>query len=489
MKAIKRLGALTGKKILLVGLGRLGGGVAAARFFASRGAQLTVTDQLSVDNLAVSLRTLKKYRIIYTLGRHDKKDFVGKDMIVFNQAVSATSPWVSYARRHCKEVYNDLTFFLSWLSNYPGVAYVGVTGTRGKTTVTTWIGHLLKPSIVGGNMPHNGLYTIIEKIEKNNLFSRSQEHKNKKKCVQKPIVLELSSFQLEYVLGAAKAPHVAVITNLSQDHLNRHGTMEEYARVKGLIFKNQKSSDVLVLNADTAYVKNFLAMKPRGKVIFFSLKQLPASSDGLYAHKGRIYNKEGNVKTFIAPMPYIAEHDQRNFLATIAAVHAYGAPWDAVLRRARTLPTIPFRQQVVYQDKKVTIINDSAATSPEGAIAALRALASHARSLAFICGGTDKQLDMMPLAYELKKILPIKNLFLLEGSATKKLFVDMKRVGYGKKTQPAIYDNLEDIITAIKKHKKFTHIILSPGAASFEKFKNEFDRGRKFNAFIKAQWG
>ena len=477
MKVTKKLGVLTGKKILLVGLGRLGGGVAAARFFASRGAHVTVTDQLSAHDLAVSIYKLKKYHITYTLGGHEKKDFANKDIIVFNQAVPAKSPWVSYARRHCKEVYNDLTFFLSWMSHHrPNTGYVGITGTRGKTTVTTWIGHLLKPAIIGGNMPQNGLYTIIEKLEKMG---------GKKNT---PIVLELSSFQLEYLSGLVQAPHVAVITNLSQDHLNRHGTMEEYARVKSLIFKNQKASDTLVLNADNVYTKKFLARHSRGNVKLISLKRLLPAFDGLFVQKGMIYSKEKNIVSDIAPMPYVAEHDQRNFLAAIAAAHAYGVPWKVLFHRTRTLPTIPFRQQIVYQDKKVTIINDSAATSPEGAIAALRALAPHAQTLAFICGGTDKQLDMMPLAHQLKKILPIKNLFLLEGSATKKLLVDMKRVGYGKNSKPAVYDNLEDVIFAIKENKKFTHIILSPGAASFEKFKNEFDRGRKFNAFIKAWW-
>ncbi len=478
MKVTKKPGALTGKKILLVGLGRLGGGVAAARFFASRGAQVTVTDQLSVRDLAASIRKLKKYHIAYTLGRHDENDFKGKDMIVFNQAVPAQSPWVSYARAHCKEVYNDLTFFLSWMSHYrPNTGYVGITGTRGKTTVTTWIGHLLKPAIIGGNMPQNGLYTIIEKLEK----------MGGKKNI--PVVLELSSFQLEYVSSTIQAPHVAVITNLSQDHLNRHKTMEEYLRVKSLIFKNQKASDTLVLNADNVYTKKFLAHHSRGKVKFISLKRLPAGFDGLFVQKGMIYSKEKNAVSEIVPMSYIAEHDQRNFLTTIAAAHAYGMPWNAVLRRARTLPVIPFRQQVVHQDKKMTIINDSAATSPEGAIAALRALAPHARTLAFICGGTDKQLDMMPLAKEIKKILPPHNLFLIDGSATKKLVAALERIRYGGMRRRVIYDNLEDIMTAVRKGNDYTHIILSPGAASFEKFKNEFDRGKKFNRIIRNQWG
>lgn len=461
---------LKNKKILLVGLGRLGGGVAAARFFISQRARLTVSDSLSKETLSVSLKKLHGLPITYNLGVTTPDHITQYDIIVCNQAVSIRSEVVEQARKAGIPYYNDFTIFLDLLHSQPHQPYVGVTGTRGKTTVTTWIGHLLRPAIVGGNMPRNGSFTVFEKILH---------------TLQRPIVLELSSFQLEYVQKKMEGPRVAVITNLYQDHLNRHGTMEEYLRCKSHVFMNQTKDDVLILNADNIYTKEFLSLKPKARVWMVSRQKLLRGVWGMYEHKGILYFQTPKGKQEILRTPGVYNNHQiYNLMQALCAARAYGEEWSHIIERVSTLPQIPFRQQIILQNKKFTVINDSAATSPEGAVAAILNCVPHKGPYAFICGGTDKQLNFTPLAQVIKKEIPPQKLFLLQGSGTKKLLQALAKERYSFKTEQA-FETLEEIMRGIKRKTPRGVIVFSPACASFEKFKNEFNRGRKFTALAK----
>ena len=219
------------KKTLLFGLGILGGGVETAKFLLKKGVKLSVTDSKSKEHLAPSIAKLPK-DISYTLGQHKDTDIKKVDAVIFNPGVAYESEWVKKALAMKKEVYNDFSLFLSVLKEKKETPkYIAVTGTRGKTTSTTWIHHFLNGSAVGGNMPENGLLKIVN--QKTNLFA-----------------LELSSFQLEFVQKGNLAPKVAVVTNLYRDHLNRYKKMGKYAKAKANIFLNQTSEDFLILNAD-----------------------------------------------------------------------------------------------------------------------------------------------------------------------------------------------------------------------------------------------
>jgi UDP-N-acetylmuramoylalanine--D-glutamate ligase len=460
--------SLQGKKVLLVGLGRLGGGIAAAKYFAAAGAKLTITDQLSESDLKGALGSLKGLDIAYRLGGHAEKDFRGKDMIVFNPAVPITSPWVGVARRHCKRVYNDLSFFLARLAEaQPGARYIALTGTRGKTTTTTWIGHFLRPSVVGGNMPTSGLFKIAAKLP----------------AGRKPIVLELSSFQLEFIEPGMQPPHVALITNLSPDHLNRHGSMEEYIRIKAGIFANQSESDYLILNRDNSYTKKFLAYEPKATLYFVSLKKLPKGANGLYFEGDSIMFRFGANASEVGRMRGLSEHQKYNLLEALLASYLYGKEWGDLMGSAKDLPEIPFRQEKIFSSFSLEIINDSASTSPEGLRAALGRFAKPGAKLALICGGTDKQLEFKDAAKALAASMQERDVYFLEGSATTKLVAQLKKFRYFKK-EPQIFGSLEEIMRAIDP-ARYRCILFSPGAASFEKFKNEFDRGRKFAALAK----
>jgi UDP-N-acetylmuramoylalanine--D-glutamate ligase len=488
---------LKNKKVILVGLGRLGGGVEAAKYFASQGAQLTITDAQYKDALADSLAQLKKFKnITYKLGAQGAGDFKGQEIAVFNQAVPAASPLVKFAKKHCKEVHNDLTYFLSEIdSRLPSFAkgferprrgndrqrgYIGVTGTRGKTTTATWIGHFLKPSVVGGNMPENGLFKILSRFPRPSLGNKN------------PLILELSSFELEYMRAGLLAPHIAVITNLHQDHLNRHGTMREYLRVKANLFKYQTKDDFLILNLDNPHTKEFLKLKPKAQICFVSLSHTN-QAETLYVYQGTIVFLHKGMLHAVGKVPEgYSPHMQYNLLASLLAAHLAGKSWAELMKKIPSLPQIPFRQELLkiskYRNFDISIYNDSASTSPEGAIAAIERFASP--HTAFIMGGTDKLLDFTLLARAIKKSVPAENLFLLEGSGTKKLISAISETRSRKFPRPSLgnprtFGNLEEIVRLLAKNKhKFKIIVFSPGAASFEKFKNEFDRGREFTRII-----
>ena len=469
MKLTKGSKLFENKKVLLVGLGSLGGGLAMAKFLLKEGARLTITDLKTAHELKESIARLPRGKVKLVLGKHRKEDFIKNDSIVCNQATSIHSPWLAIARKHNKRIESDLTLYLSILKKRD-IPYCALTGTRGKTTTTNWLAHFIGgDTIVGGNMPQKGLLGIVYK--KTKLF-----------------VLELSSFQLEYIKRGCVAPKVACITNLSVDHLNRHKTFAEYARVKARIFLNQTESDFLVLNADDRNTKFFLKQKPKSKIYFTSLRVLPKTKNGLYSVNNTIYFQEAGKRARITRVEGLGDHEKRNLLMAMLGAHLYGVSWKNILLRTHSLPQIPLRQEVIVKKRVLTVINDSAGTSPEATIAALQKFSKQPR-LVLITGGTDKQLEFKDLAKRITRTLQEENLFLLEGSATNKLIIELQKQRFFKK-EPQLFENLESIVTCVSKTlftnpSSLTTILFSPASASFEKFKNEFDRGTKFTALAK----
>lgn len=454
------------KKVLLVGLGILGGGVATAKFLLKNGATLSITDKRQSKILNDSISLLPK-DISYTLGSHIKKDFKIADIIVANPAVPRYGEWIKYAEKLGKIIYNDFTLFLFSFANQ-GRNLIAVTGTRGKTTTTLWIHHFLKGSVIGGNIPESGPLKIINK------------HGN-------PFVLETSSFQLEYVTKGLFGPHIALITNLYQDHLNRHKTMKEYARVKANIFINQSENDYLVLNLKNTHTKEFLRLKPKSQILFFSTSVLPKNKNGIYVSSGRIYTSIKGRKTFVTKSPFDTDFLNENLMGALLVAYLYKKTWKSILPRIKNLPQAPMRREIIINRKNLIVINDSAGTSPDATIALLDSCRKTSkREKILITGGTDKQLDFRKWAKVVStSILPEKLLF-LEGSATNKMIKELGRLNFFKKIPPSVAPNLKEIIkeTTLAKGKKL--ILFSPSSASFDKFKNEFDRGKQFTKHAKT---
>ncbi|MBI5733025.1 UDP-N-acetylmuramoyl-L-alanine--D-glutamate ligase [Candidatus Jorgensenbacteria bacterium] len=483
-----------GKKVLIVGLGILGGGVATAKWFVREGARVTVTDLRRRIDLVDSIKKLgqARRRILFVLGKHRLADLKSNDVVVVNPAVPRESVFLKAARDADKTITNDAGIFFDIVKN----PIIAVTGTRGKTTTSNWIGHFLagkhQEIIVGGNTPEMPLLDLIDKLP-----SRST-----------PVVLELSSWQLELIYKSRYAPDVAVITNIYRDHLNRYSSMRDYVLAKANIFKKQLPTQKLVLNYDNSWTDLFLKQKPRSDTYFFSNYRLPLKANGLSVDHNGVFFQNNGVRTRILGSGIIKQfsiregnHGVSNLLAAMLASYLAGVDWSSIIRRIKTLSRPIYREQVIMENKLFTVINDSAATSPDATLVAIQKLAGPVSgvgsrsNLILIAGGTDKKLDFTEWAKNVKKHIFISNLFLLNGSATRKMIVALSRLRYFDNTNPQLFEDLQKLLKTLRKNinnrlgdsKKRNNIsiLFSPGAASFEKFKNEFDRGRQFTIYSK----
>ncbi len=426
------------KKVLLVGLGILGGGLSMAKFLCKEGATLRITDKKDKASFAKELKALSTYKISYHFGDHRQEDILWADAIVFNPAVPYGSDIVSLARKHKKVIYNDFSLFQDYIA-YKGITIpqVWITGTRGKTTTTLWTAHLLgDEAILGGNIVGNGLQKIC--------YSKG-----------KYFVLETSNFQLEYPLhSTGTLPEVAVLTNILTDHINRHGSYEEYKRVKHTVFAYQKGKGVLLLNKKEKSVSDI--QQPNTKDI-----------------------SKVDIKAFTKKA--YAPHQVISLQFAITIAKHFGISDKDIKSRTKSLPQAPMRQEIVSKVKGITYINDSASTSPDALLVALQA---H-KNAVFIIGGTNASLEFSALVGFIKK-QKLNNLIFLAGSATDEILKSFKKDTF------CVVSNMDDAVfvaQVLAKKLKVKEIILSPGAKSFGLFKNEFDRGDKFNSVIKKLKG
>lgn len=455
------------KKALVFGLGLLGGGVATTNWLIRHGYEVTITDLRDEKILWPSLKKIKG-QVQLALGGHQDWLMKENDLVVANPDVSIENPYLQLAQKLHKEVANEATIFYTHWNK----STIGVTGTRGKTTTVNWLNHFLKSSyksVVTGNSSYKPFLTVLDEVEKYDWA-----------------VTELPSFLLELFDRVQHGPEIAVITNLSQDHLNRHHTLEEYARVKANIFKKQTMENFLVLNADDQWTDFFLKQNPIGPVRFFSMKPLANDCQGVFYQAGVVYEQKNgatkkvlNIENFIKEW---GEHNAQNLLASLLAAALAGCSWKKVAPKIKSLPHIPFRQEVIFADDRLKIINDTTATSSEGGIAAMKRFGG--KNCILITGGTDRQLDFSRWAKTLLSYIPISNVIFLRGSATQKMFDQLQGQVKPEQVKETLKECLERAQRLIK-DKELATILFSPAAKSFEKFKNEYDRGERFNDLAK----
>jgi UDP-N-acetylmuramoylalanine--D-glutamate ligase len=357
-------------------------------------------------------------------------------------------------------VLNDIVVFLK---NCPAQV-IGVTGTRGKSTTSALVAEIFKAAgrrvWLGGNIKISPL-SFAERVQADDL-----------------VVLELSSWMLEHFKEARPGLKVAVFTNLLRDHLNTYDSMADYFSAKKGIFAGQTSRDIAVISADNIWTKK-LRRATKAKIIWTSLKSRP-EKDAVFVRRGEIIAREQGKVTRAAAISDLAlqgEHNLANALLAIGAGRALDAPWNAMKKALRTFKGLPDRQEAVRVWRGVSFINDTTATTPDATIAALRVFPSQKTVL--ITGGTDKKLFFGELARE---ALKVKALVLLPGSATDKLrpLLDRNNVSYAD-----VRSMKEAVASAAKKARPGDRVLLSPGAASFGLFKNEFDRGEQFVREVK----
>jgi len=442
---------LKNKKVLVMGLGLLGGGIATTKWLVKHGAKATVTDLKTKKELAGSIKELRKAtkKINLVLGKHRESDFKNNEIIVVNPAVPRESKYLKIAKESGAQIENEASLFFRFCKN----PIIAVSGTRGKTTTVNWIHHFLKTkypkAVLTGNSSDNPMLKALDELDG-----------------KSPVVVELSSWHLEILPNAKKAPRIAVITNIFPDHLNRYRNLKDYALAKANIFRDQAKSDFLILNRNNDWTKFFLrkfaGWRTQSKILYFPFKT-------------GINEKEFKRK--------FGRHNLENLMAAFLAAKTTGVPEKAIRRVVKTLPQIKFRQEFIFKAKNLKIINDSAATSPEATIVALERFSKENAEIILIAGGTDKNLEYRGWVRAVKKYVRPQNLYLLNGSATKKMIGELlKEKRFKNKLQ--VFESLPEILKAIKLKTKIPKqgiILFSPGAASFEKFKNEFDRGEKFN--------
>lgn len=306
------------KKVLIFGLGILGGGVATANWLLKQGAKITITDLKNKQQLKESLRKIKgKYKL--SLGGHRKSDIDLNEIIVVNPDVSIKNEFIRHAYKQKKTVLNEASIFFENFQK----PIIAVTGTRGKTTITNWINYFLNTGFKSSPAGNSTDFQFLKVLSRKNRLDAA--------------VIEISSFHLEYFSEVKFAPDIAVITNIYQDHLNRHDTIKNYASAKANIFKSQNKGQALILNYDNEWTKFFLKLRPKAKTYFFSLKQLPKNYNGIYPQNNcAVFRQNGNKIKVLDLSGFeqkYGKHNLQNVLASALAAYSFGISWAKMQKK------------------------------------------------------------------------------------------------------------------------------------------------------------
>ncbi len=457
---------LANKRVLVFGLGVHGGGVGVARWLVKQGARVTVTDLKRAEELQTALDALRGLPIEYVLGEHREQDFLNADLIVRNPAVPRESRWLTLAREHNIPVEMEISLFVERLPR--GAAQViGITGTKGKTTTTLMTGAILQranpKTVIAGNLRVSAL-ELLDQID-----------------ADTPVVLELSSWQLEAFPPHKISPHLAAITNIFPDHLNRYRDLEDYAQAKCIIFRHQQPGDYIVLNLDN----RILTRLPRalGRVVWTSVTR-PLREGAYREGEWLVWRWEGATQKIVRvnDLRVTGQHNLANALTAMALASLWGATPEQIARALVEFRGVEHRQEVVRELDGVRYINDTTATAPAATIAAIETFAPTARGVVLIAGGADKSLDFSDLARVL--VQRVRAIILLEGSATDKLARALEHAG----GSALVVGRFDDFERAIKKSREIAHdgeiVLLSPACASFGMFANEFERGALFKEIV-----
>ncbi len=485
------------KKVTVMGLGVHGGGLGIAKWLRRHGAAVTVTDLRDQHSLASSIDDLERtylqdvrrigkrnmHRVRYVLGSHPEELFSEADMVIRNPAVPREHPLLALAAKSGVLVESDISIFFL-LCPFP---IIGVSGTKGKTTTTMLIAAMCreadKRTVIGGNIrisPLDKLDALLALAKKRSVKAP-------------PVVLELSSWQLEGLARHRLSPHVGVLTMIAEDHLNRYDGMADYAAAKEIAVAYQKETDIAVLNADNSWTsaigrrKGLIKDAPNaGKRLWYSVKTL-TEGNGCCIAAGKIVLLENGKRTVVAPVSSIAlvgEHNRANVLAAVAAARAAGVSLAVIRKVIRTFEGVPYRLETVAIRRGVRFVDDTTATAPDASIAAVQTFKKKARrNIVLIAGGADKLLNFEAWAAAVKAG-GVKYLVLFDGSATTKMEAALSAIG-DVTPRAGVRSMREALAEAVRHAVKGDVVLLSPGCASFGIFKNEFDRGDQFNSLAK----
>jgi len=450
------------KKITVLGLGLNGGGVGTVKFLVRHGAKIIVTDIKTKDQLAPSLEKLKGLKNIeYILGQHRTEDFTKVDMVVKNPGASWENKHIKLALEHKVPVEMDSSLFFQICRN----PIIGVTGTKGKTTTASVIYHILKSAGKNALKVGIGQTSVLDKLE---LLKKDSI-----------VVFELSSWRLSALERVKMSPQVAVFTNIFIDHLNYYKSMKEYVADKKNIFLFQKPKDWLIINHDDETLQE-VEKEVKSQIIEFS-HRIIEKQKSVYLDDGAIYLYNGiDAKKIInvGDLKIRGEHNLGNIMAGIGAAFVLNIPLLEIKKALVEFSGVPYRLELVREIRGVKYYNDTTATIPDAAISALK---SFREPIILIAGGSDKGLNFSALAKMISE--KVKGAVFLKGEATLKLMAEIRKCD-SEKNYATVGSMEEAVGLASRKAKTGDVILLSPGAASFGLFLNEFDRGDKFREAV-----
>jgi UDP-N-acetylmuramoylalanine--D-glutamate ligase len=430
---------LRNKRVVVMGLGRFGGGIAVSRWLVGEGARVLVTDKDPAEKLVDSVRQLAGLPIEFRLGEHRGEDFQNCDVVVASPAVPLGNEYLAAARAGGAPVTTEIRLFVE---RCPARRVLGVTGTKGKSTSTAMLGAMLSRRFkthVGGNIGRS-LLEELPRIGADDL-----------------VVLELSSFMLEHLRAMRWSPHVGLISMLAEDHIEWHGSVEGYLDAKRVLIGFQGKDDFAVLNETCERSMEF-ARRARGQVKQFGLE-------------GR--------KPFEIKVPGV--HNQLNAQGAFAAAACVGVSWEEAQAALLAFRPLPHRLEVVHEENGVKYYNDSIATIPEAAIAALNAFPE--RRVIQIVGGYLKD-DVDDLAAALAGRAKV-----VLGIGEKGPVIAEKVRGLVKNGTPSVFD-CGDLETAVARAKGVARegdiVLLSTGCKSYDQFVNFEQRGEAFAKLARA---
>lgn len=446
----------SGKNVLIMGLGQFGGGVDSAIFASKTGAKVTVTDLADEKALDESLARLSSCDIEYHLGEHREEDFKNADVLIVNPAVPSDSKFLQIAHKANKLITSQIEIFFELCP----CRIVGITGANGKSTTAALAAHLLREGIgqkgieyrrvwLSGNIGNCPLLGTLEEMDARDV-----------------VVLELSSFQLEQLWRTEKAPDVSVITNLTPNHLDRHGTFEAYCRAKENIFKFQKpdagNPSVSIFNAeDTVTSKWFghYGKEPHRRCLTFKAADVPDTFRQVFKLPGA-----ANLS---------------NLAASAVVAREFGVNDERMREAAGTFQALPHRLELVAEIDGTRWYNDSIATTPASAIAALEAFEA---PKIIIAGGYDKGLAFDELG---KKIAQKAKAAILIGKTATNIAEAIRAAGQTSVQVEFASSMAEAVDRANRFAQEGDVVLLSPACASYDMFTNFQQRGEVFRGLVR----
>jgi UDP-N-acetylmuramoylalanine--D-glutamate ligase len=450
---------LNGKKVLVVGLGK--SGLAAALFLRRRGAQVTVSDVRSAAALAKELPALLEEGIMVETGGHGLLTFRRQDLIVVSPGVPLNTPELAQVKSFGLPVIGEIELAARFLKG----KILAITGSNGKTTTTALVGEILAaaglPTLVGGNI---GVPVVA-------LIDPSTD--------QTWSVLEVSSFQLEST--SKFHPSIAVILNITPDHLDRHGSFENYALAKERIFASQNENDFLVLNSDDTRAAQ-AATRSTAQVYWFSVEH-PVEKGAWLEDGSVVYraSKDAPIEKILplSGIPLKGTHNVENVLAAVCAARLANAPAESIRQAIENFRAVEHRLEYVATINGVEYYNDSKATNVD---ATIKAVASFNSGIHLILGGKDKGSDYTQLADLLRS--RVRAVYTI-GTAAAKIESQLRGV--------IPLQSCETLDKAVNMAANAAHpgdiVLLAPACSSFDQFESYEHRGRFFKQLVSDRRG